>query len=168
MKKISTYIGFVITILFIASCSSPKFIHNPDSYKRQQELKEMRSGIVMNEIFNISSSVISAAFDSEFDVWIPEKQQLKKLNLINPTNDTIYVNMLSDVYWTDSVYCDFMDIRIPPKANFKILVPLDTNYNLYFSNTPQKTDDELMQLNTENVKEIKLNPETSLLSTSTK
>ncbi len=164
MKNKTVYIISTLFVFLIISCSSPKYIYNTDSYNRQQELQEMRSEKVFGEILNFSSTIISAAFDSEYDLWIPGEQHLKKLNLINPTSDTIYVNMLSDVYWTDSVYCDFMDIRIPPKERLKILVPLDTNYNLYFSNTPQNDDDELMEINTDDVKQITLKPSVNLLS----
>jgi hypothetical protein len=64
--------------------------------------------------------------------------------------------MLTDIYWDENNYCDFMDIRIPPKKNCKILVPVNAEYNVYFSNTAQNDDDELLQINTSEFKKISL------------
>ena len=64
--------------------------------------------------------------------------------------------MLTDAIWDKNDYCDFMDIRIPPQKNCKILVPVATNYNLYFSNTPQNDDDEMLSIFTSDVKNISL------------
>lgn len=95
----------------------------------------------------------------EVDIgWYPSEQEFKKINLINPTNDTLYVNMLTDVYWDKENYCDFMDIRIPAKKNCKVLVPVNANYNLYFSNTPESTDDEMLKVFTSDIKKVSLSP----------
>jgi hypothetical protein len=51
-----------------------------------------------------------------------------------------------------------MDIRIPPETNCRILVPLGADYNVYFSNTIQNDDDELIQINTGELKKLKLKP----------
>ena len=37
-------------------------------------------------------------------------------------------------------YCDFLDFRIPPNSNCRILVPFDAEYNVYFSKTPESED----------------------------
>jgi hypothetical protein len=66
--------------------------------------------------------------------------------------------MLADVYWDEENYCDFMDIRIPPHSNCKVLVPTDANYNLYFSNTQESEDDEKINFYTNGIKKISLYP----------
>jgi hypothetical protein len=105
----------------------------------------------------IGSVFMSAMLETEVEFY-PSEQQFKKINLMNPTNDTMYVNMLTDVIWDKEDYCDFMDIRIPPKLNCKVLVPVEANYNLYYSTTPQSNDDDMLEIYTSDVKRISLYP----------
>lgn len=105
----------------------------------------------------LGSAFVGAMLECEVD-YVPSEQQFKKINLINPTNDTIYVNMLTDLVWDNKNYCDFMDIRIPPKLNCKVMVPMHAVYNLYFSNTPQNDDDEMIEMYTTDVKRFRLYP----------
>jgi hypothetical protein len=141
VKKQAYFILFLIVTLFTNSCSAPRYIHNEQSYKRQKELQNSRSANIFADItLGLLSVASAAAFEKSIE-WYPSEQKLKKLNLVNPTTDTIYVNMLTDILWDELDYCDFMDIRIPPKMECKVLVPINAKYNLYFSNTPQKDDD---------------------------
>jgi len=153
------FLIIIIALLVLGACSSPKYIHNKQSNKRQKELQACRSKNIVKDItLCLFSACTLAALD--FDInYYPADQQFKKLKLINSTTDTMYVNMLTDVFWDKNNYCDFMDIRIPPKRSTKILVPVDVNYNVYFSNTPENNDDELMHIFTSNIKRISLYPE---------
>lgn len=159
MNKYKRFAFILFTVCFLSiSCSSPKYFHDPSSSKRQKELKSSRSGNIAS---NISLGILSIFTDAALNVessWEPSEQEFKKLNLINPTNDTIYVNMLSDVYWDKEDYCDFMDIRLPPNSNCKVLVPVNANYNLYFSNTPENDDDEMLEIFTSDLKRVSLYP----------
>jgi len=158
VKKRALIVAALILMLFISACSSSKFFYDETSYKRQKELQNSRSANVFSDIsLGIFSVATAAAFDTEID-WYPSEQKFKKLKLINPTSDTIYVNMLTDVFWNEFDYCDFMDIRIPPKMECKVLVPIDANYNLYFSNTYQADDDELLEIFTTDLSKISLHP----------
>ena len=56
--------------------------------------------------------------------------------------------MLTDFMFRDNTYCDFMDIRIPPGENCRLLMPFGAVYNVYFSNTPTPDDDEMIQIDT--------------------
>jgi hypothetical protein len=73
--------------------------------------------------------------------------------------------MLTDFFWDEDNYCDFMDIRIPPKEKCKLLLPVDANYNVYFSATPEKDDDEHIEINTNDFKRISLYPGLTLPET---
>lgn len=122
---------------------------------------------MFNLISGIANGVISIFAATVFDSglkWVPKDQQFKKLNLINPTSDTIYVNMLTDALWDEENYCDFMDIRIPPNKNYRIMVPVKTNYNLYFSNTPETNDDEMLEMFTSDIKKVFLNPGLTIIN----
>ncbi|MCY1722503.1 hypothetical protein OU798_19290 [Prolixibacteraceae bacterium Z1-6] len=158
MKKNLFNLLLFLILLLIYSCSAPKYFYDESSYQRQKELHNCRSGNVFCDIMTgVGSVVAGAVLDAEVQFY-PSMQQFKKLNLVNPTNDTIYVNMLTDVFWDKQNYCDFMDIRIPPHLNCKVLVPVEANYNLYFSNTQQSDDDEMLEIFTSNVKRIALYP----------
>jgi hypothetical protein len=143
-------------IIIICSCATQKHIYDNSSSNRQKELKSKRSVNFFGDIIIASVSIASSTILSSEVEWQPTDQQLKKLKLLNPTSDTVYVNMLTDIYWDENNYCDFMDIRIPPKKNCKILVPVNAEYNVYFSNTAQNDDDELLQINTSEFKKISL------------
>ncbi len=154
-RQLFIMLGFTLLII---SCSSPKYFHDKQSYKRQKELQKNRSANVSSDIFRGMFSIFSAAA-LDLDVeWDPSQQEFKKIKLINPTSDTMYINMLTDIFWDENDYCDFMDIRIPPNANCKVLVPVNANYNLYFSNTPQNDDDEMLEIFTDNLKQVALYP----------
>lgn len=164
MKKPILYSFVFLCILFFQSCSSPQYFHDESSLERQKELQSNRCNNIFCDVMTgIGSIIFSAATDTEV-CYIPSDQQFTKLNLINPTADTIYVNMLTDLIWDKNDYCDFMDIRIPPHLNCKVLVPVFAEYNLYFSNTPESDDDELLQINTSNLKRIVLQPGLTQLS----
>jgi len=152
--------------MVVFSCSTQNYIHDSSSFNRQKELKNTRSGNVLGDIFVGSLSVASSVFwDSGWE-WQPTEQKFKKMNLINPTSDTVYVNMLTDIYWDKNNYCDFMDIRIPPKEKCRILVPVNADYNVYFSKTPQNDDDEMLKINTHESKQLILKPGITLTSVS--
>ncbi len=153
--------------LLICSCSSPKYFHDESSLKRQKELHSSRStNVAVGILSGILSTATAVAFDTNVQYY-PADQEFKKIKLINPTIDTMYVNMLTDVFWDENNYCDFMDIRIPPKMTCKVLVPVLANYNLYFSTTPESDDDEMFQFFTSELKKIKLEPGITLTNDTT-
>ena len=158
MSRQLKYCFLLSVAVLVYSCTSQKYIYDVSSSNRQKELKDTRSGHVFGDILIASISVASSAFGGTEVDWQPTDQHFKKLNLVNPTSDTIYVNMLTDIYWDKNDYCDFMDIRIPPKGNCRILVPVDADYNVYFSKTIQNDDDEFLHFNTSELKQIHLKP----------
>ncbi len=155
LKFISAILS--LSILFI-SCSSQKYFFDPESRERQKDLKKNRSGNVFGDIgLMMASAFVSATLEVETD-FVPQGQEFKKIKLINPTKDTIYVNMLTDVYWDQDNFCDFMDIRIPPFEKCSMLVPVNADYNVYFSNTPEEEDDEVLEINTDDFRKLSLYP----------
>lgn len=168
MKKQIHYLLIIVFILLIQSCSSPQYFHDESSLKRQKELNSKRCGNVFCDILaGVGSFFFAVATETDI-AYVPSDQQFKKLNLINPSTDTIYVNMLTDILWDKDNYCDFMDIRIPPNTNCKVMVPVFADYNLYFSNTPQNDDDEMLQINTSYLKQVALYPGLTNLSNTSK
>jgi len=159
MKNLLKYALFIGVTIISNSCSVPKYIHDSSSYNRQKELINTRSANVFGDILIGSLTAVSSAYLGAEVEFQPTVQNFKKINLKNPTNDTIYVNMLTDIYWDKNDYCDFMDIRIPPYRNCRILVPFDAEYNVYFSKTPENDDDEMLKINTKEYSKLTLSPE---------
>ncbi len=158
MFRIKIFLVSLSILFLLFSCSTPKYFHDPLSKNRQVELKNKRSGNTFANIgLVISSAIVGDVTGVDID-YLPEGQEFKKLKIINPTKDTLFINMLTDVFWDEENYCDFMDIRIPPGKKCKVLVPVDANYNLYFSNTLESDDDEMLEINTSQTKNLSLIP----------
>jgi hypothetical protein len=166
MKQQLKYGLLLGVLIIIYSCSAPKYIHDNSSFNRQKELINTRSANVFGDILIGSLSFVSSAYLGAEVEFQPTMQNFKRMNLINPTTDTIYVNMLTDVFWDKNDYCDFMDIRIPPEKNYRILVPVNAEYNIYFSKTPESDDDEMLKINTSETTQIKFKPGITLTSES--
>lgn len=157
-RKLKLISIFLSILIFFSSCSSQHYIFDASSRERQKELRKSRSGNVFTDIgLMIASLFVMATLEVDAGLF-PEGQEFKKLKLINPTKDTIYVNMLTDIYWDQENFCDFMDIRIPPQEKCSMLVPVNANYNVYFSNTPEAEDDEMLEINTDDFKRLSLYP----------
>lgn len=142
----------------LLSCSTAKYIHDPVSLERQKDLSGSRSASVLTDGIMATLTVVSAAVFETGVEWYPSETKFKKMTLRNPTSDTLYVNMLTDVFWDTDNYCDFMDIRIPPEKSCRILCPVDAEYNIYYSNTKQEDDDEMMTINTSERNKLTLKP----------
>jgi hypothetical protein len=70
------------------------------------------------------------------------------------------INMVTDVEWKESIYCDIMGIVLPPKASQKLLVPYPAAYNIYFR-TPS-TEERVLGIQTDDKKsQYKLMPKIS-------
>ena len=152
------HILLILVAAVILSCSSAKYIHDPVSRERQKDLTGSRSTSVITEGLMATLSVVSAAVFETGVGWYPTEARFKKIILRNPSHDTLYVNMLTDVFWDTDNYCDFMDIRIPSEKSCQILCPVDAEYNIYFSNTVQDDDDEMITINTSEKNKLTLKP----------
>lgn len=147
-----------VTII-LASCISYQYIGDSETVKREKEIHGKRVGNVVGGSFLTLASTVVAAFTGVLVSYIPEGQSLTHLALVNQSSDTLQVNMLTDQIWKDSIFCDFKDIRIPPGGKCRLLVPANSLYNLYFSNTINtQEDDELLELNSSAKSKIFLYP----------
>jgi hypothetical protein len=148
----------VASLMLLSSCITAKYIQDEDSLLRQQQIHRHRIGNVVGSSFLTAGSAFLAAFTGIYLEYLPATN-LKKIALSNTSPDTLQVNMLTDKFWKDSVFCDFRDIRIPPGETCRLLVPVGSVYNLYFSNTPQSgEDDELIQFDTFINRKVSLYP----------
>jgi DNA uptake protein ComE-like DNA-binding protein len=146
----------LIFLFLLPSCITYRFIRNEDTVKMEKGLQGERTGSVIGNSFLMAFfGFLSVITNTDLvNVFLPE-QKLRHLTLA----DTLQVNMLAGQARKDSQYCDFKDIRIPPGEKCRLLVPVNCNYNLYFSNTINtEEDDELLEINTNSNPKIKLYP----------
>ncbi len=156
MKKVFWFITLLIVFL---SCTTGRYIHDEASVKRHKQLKGMRAGNIIGDALLATGSIVfSALIGSDVAVMPESANQLRKITLHNSSSDTLTVNMLTDYQINESVYCDFMDIRVPPGENCRLLMPFNAVYNLYFSNTPEPEDDEMIEIDTGSKRRIELYP----------
>ncbi len=146
-------------LMLVSSCTTPHFILDTESQVRQNEIRRNRSGNVVADIFLTLGTAVVGAFTGVYIGYVPSEQNLRKIALQNRGSDSLQVNLLTDRIWKDSVYCDFLDIRIPPGETCRLLVPVGSVYNLYFSNTPGNAeDDEFIRFETHSQRKVKLYP----------
>jgi hypothetical protein len=137
----------LICALFLSSCVSYRYIRDDESLRLQKKIQGRRTANIAGGSLLTLGSAALAFFTGVYIGYVPGENNLKTLKLVNTSTDTLQVNLLSDVFWKDSVYCDFRDIRIPPGEKCRLLVPANGLYNLYFSNTADsEEDDEMIQV----------------------
>jgi len=157
MKPKTLYL-LIITLLILNSCNSYRYIYDPDSKQRQHKLQNTRAGNACGDIFLFMGSVFVEAVSGIYVGYVPERQEFKRIKLVNPTLDTMYVNMVTDLIWDKENYCDFWDIRIPPNDRCRLLLPVDANYNIYFGTSDNPEEDGLLEINTTEKRKITLFP----------
>jgi hypothetical protein len=152
MKRKLRYSEIIICLLvstiFLSSCITYQYIRDEGSMHLQKKIQGKRTANILGGSFLTAGSVVLGALTGIYIGYTPGMRNLKSVRLINQSTDTLQVNLLSDQIWKDSVYCDIRDVRIPPGEKCRILIPATAQYNLYFSNTMDKEeDDEIIQFN---------------------
>jgi hypothetical protein len=131
----------------MGGCSNTRYITDKKSIELQHQMHAHRSGVKAGDILlSTASLIMSVTLGSEFEVSASERA-FKYITLENESTDSMTVNMVTDIEWKDSVYCDIMGIVLPPKAHQKLLVPYPAAYNVYFK-TPY-TEEEIRAIRTD-------------------
>jgi hypothetical protein len=142
-----TSLALAILIIF-GGCTNTRYMTDPLSRGRQRDMKKHRIGNNVGEVFlNFFILILSEAIDSEYEMAKSERA-FKKISIVNESTDTLFVNMVTDVVWKESGYCDIMGIVLPPKAKQRMLVPYPAAYNIFFQ-TPY-TEEEKLEIRTDN------------------
>jgi hypothetical protein len=151
---------FLLALSFLlTSCITYTYIRDAESLTLQKDIQSKRAGNVIGDTFLTLASAVVAAFTGVYVGYTPDGRSLKHLSLVNNSPDTMQVNLISDMKWKDSTYCDFRDIRIPPGKKCRLLVPVNSVYNLYFSNTMNsEEDDEFLEIDANAKSKIILSP----------
>jgi len=155
-SKILVCIAIIILIIS-GSCSTTRYMTDKTSIERQHDMKLHRTGGNVGDVFiNMLNLFISASLNSRFEVYSGERA-FKRISLHNESADTLYINMVTDIVWKKSGYCDIMGIVLPPAANQKLLVPYPAAYNVYFK-TPYSEEEKLEIRTDSRFRIIKLKP----------
>jgi len=135
------FIGMIV-LLIAAGCSGTRYLTDKTSIERQHDMKNNRTGGNVGDVFlNLVNLFVSVSLDSNFEVY-SSNRAFKKIGLLNESADTLYINMVTDIVWKETGYCDIMGIVLPPRAIQKLLVPYPAAYNVYFK-TPYSEEEKL-------------------------
>ena len=135
-------------LICLSGCTGTRHLTDSKSIDRQRDMRANRSGVNVGDVFiNIANLFISGALNTGFEVSQSERA-FKRITVINESPDSLFVNMVTDVVWKESGYCDIMGIVLPPGAKQKLLAPYPAAYNVYFK-TPF-SEEEKIEIRTDN------------------
>ena len=122
-------------------------------------MRKYRTGVNFADVGLLVASSAGAIFTGVNIYPDPQPRSFKKLVLVSESKDTLFVNMVTDWLWKDSVYCDISEIVLPPLLSAKVIVPLGAAYNIFFRTDYNAPDDEKVEINTAKINRIKLKPD---------
>lgn len=139
-------------LLLGSSCTSTRYLTDQVSIERQHDMKLNRTGGNVGDVLlNVANLFIATTLNSGFEVYSSERA-FKRISILNESADTLSVNMVTDVVWKETGYCDIMGIVLPPGAKQKLLVPYPAAYNVYFK-TPF-TEEEKLEIRTDSKRRV--------------
>ncbi len=159
MKILTLLISICISFSIFLSCSVSGYITDPQSIERQKKMHGYRTGVNIGEGSLLVASSVVAVFTGVNIYPDPQSQSFRKMTLINGSKDTLFVNMITDWHWRDSAFCDIREIVMPPLKSAKVIVPMGVAYNVFFRNDYYAPDDEKVEINTAEIRRLKLKPE---------
>jgi hypothetical protein len=154
-----TLLSVILLNCLVWACASSRYIRDDASVERHKDIRGNRTANIVGDTFITTGYLILSAIIGSDGIEVPERSRLfKTITLHNQSSDTMIINMLTDFLLRDSIYCDIMDMRIPPNKKGRLLLPNGALYNVYFSNTPEPDDDEMIQYNTQSRRKLILRP----------
>jgi len=146
-----------MAVLLCGGCTNTRYLTDPTSVERQHDMRSKRVGKNIGEGFlNMSFFILAAVLDSEFTP-VESDRTFKRISIVNQSPDSLYVNMVTDIVWKETGYCDIMGIALPSGAKQKLLVPYPAAYNVYFR--MKDSIEEKIEIRTDNKHRIiKLKP----------
>ena len=144
-------------IIFSGGCSNARYLTDPISIKRQHDMRANRTGVNVGDVgINFANIFLAAILNIQYEAYSKERT-FKRISICNQSSDSLYVNMVTDIVWKETGYCDIMGIVLPPGGKQKLLVPYPAAYNLYFK-TPN-SEEEKLEIRTDNkLRQINLRP----------
>ena len=122
-------------------------------------MRNYRTGVNIADIGMIVAASVGALYTGMNVYANPQTQSFRKMKLFNDSQDTLFVNMVTDFHWRDSTFCDIRDIVLPPLQKAQVIVPLGAVYNVFFRNEYTAPDDEKVEINTALIRKVRLKTE---------
>jgi hypothetical protein len=142
MKRLKSTTLAMAVLICLCGCTSTRYLTDSVSIDRQHDMRKNRTGVNLGDaLLSFANLFISGALNTEYEV-IQSQRSFKRITLINESTDSLTVNMVTDVVWKESGYCDIMGIVLPPGAKQKLLAPYPAAYNVYFR-TPFNEEEKL-------------------------
>lgn len=141
------YLIVLAAFIFCGGCTNTRYLTDPLSIGRQHDMKKHRVGTNAGQVgLNLINLILSETINTEYAISKGDRA-FKKISIVNPSSDSLFVNMVTDVLWKETGYCDIMGIVLPPGSKQKLLVPYPAAYNVYFR-TPS-TEEEKLEIRTD-------------------
>lgn len=157
MKRLKSTTLILAALICLASCTSTRYLTDSKSIDRQHDMRKNRTGVNLGDaLLSFANLFISGALNTEYEV-IQSQRSFKRITLINQSTDSLIVNMVTDVVWKESGYCDIMGIVLPPGTKQKLLAPYPAAYNVYFR-TPFTKEEKLEIRTDDNHRRFVLRP----------
>ena len=156
MKHKHVRLLIAIAILSCGGCTSTRYLTDQTSINRQHDLKAHRVGKNIGDgCLNMANMIIAGILNSDFEA-VQSERTFKRIAIVNQSTDSLFVNMVTDIIWKETGYCDVMGIALPPGAKQKLLLPCPAAYNVYFK-TRNSEKEEKIEIRTDSkLRAIKL------------
>lgn len=129
-------------VVCCSGCTSTRYLTDQTSIDRQHDMRQNRVGKNIGEgCLNMSFLILAAVLNTQFEP-VESEREFKRITLKNESTDSLYVNMVTDIVWKETGYCDIMGIALPAGARQKLLVPYPAAYNVFFR-TPTSEEEKL-------------------------
>lgn len=143
--------------LACGGCTSTRYLTDQATIKRMHEMRGKRTGGNVGDIVvNFGNFFLSALLNTDYQVYSSERSY-KRITVVNESNDSLYVNMVTDIKWNDNDYCDILGISLPAGARQKVLAPFPAAYNVYF-HKPGSEEEKLEIRTDEKSRLVRLRP----------
>lgn len=134
--------------LIWGSCTNTRYLTDSESIGRQKDMQKHRTGVNTGDVLiSFVNLFISGALDTEYEISQSERA-FKRITIVNKSADSLFVNMVTDIVWKETGYCDIVGIELPPGAKQKLIAPYPAAYNVYFR-TPE-SEEEILEIRTDN------------------
>lgn len=162
--KPKAFLMLVLTAVVIcSSCTSTRYLTDEATIKRQHEMRGKRTGGNVGDVLvNFGNFFLAALLNANYEIYSSERSY-KRITVANESTDSLYVNMVTDIKWNDTDFCDIMGIALPAGARQKVLAPFPAAYNVYFRKPGN--DEEKIEIRTDGkARIIRLKPGMTALS----
>ena len=148
MLRNKTIFLLLTATIFCGGCTNTRYLTDSTSIGRQHNMRAHRTSGNFGDIgINFANIFIAAIFNTSYEAYSRDRN-FKRISIVNQSTDSLFVNMVTDIVWKESGYCDIMGVVLPPGEKQKLLVPYPAAYNVYFRSP--YSEEEKLEVRTDN------------------